>query len=110
MGDRLTGIPALIHNHAETTIFEAEVTGNLDRHHEEVPGKRRVRFIKFRDPTDVANRDNEDVRRCLWGEIVKRNGGVVPVNDFCRDLTSCDSAKNAFGHRGASSLVTAPSG
>ena len=66
MGDRLTGIPALIHNHAETTIFEAEVTGNLDRHHEEVTGKRRVRFIKFRDPTDVANRDNEDVRRCLW--------------------------------------------
>jgi hypothetical protein len=96
MGDRLASISTLVHHHAIATFFEIEVTGNLGRHHEQVSGQRRVHFINLGDTTDVAHRNDKDVRRCLRGEVVECNGVVITMDDPCRDVAGRDSAENAL--------------
>ena len=106
MPNRLAAVSPLVHHHAIATVLEAEVTRNLCGHRQEVPGQWRVCLVDLGNPANVAHRDDQDVRRCLRGKVMKGDHMVVAVNDVCGNVAGSDPAENALRHNIGSAIVT----
>lgn len=102
VADGLATIATLIYHDAISTVLKPKVARNLRGHGQEVPGQRRIRIIDLSNPSNVAHRDDQDVRRGLRGKVMKRDRIVVPVDHFGGDIAGSDPAEDAFGHNNSS--------
>src|SRR5437016_12608453 len=93
--DRLPGGLAVVGDDAVAVALEVEVAGDLGDAMQGHADDGRLALVERVERGDVPPRDDEDVRRRLWVDVVEGDGDVV-LEDFRRgDLAGGDAGEEA---------------
>ena len=76
-----------------TVIGESSVAGNFGRRQQKVAEQVPLGVCRLVERIDMRPRDDQNMRRGLWLEIVKGHAQTVLVYTFGRDRTVGDAAK-----------------
>ena len=95
MEDGLPAVGVRIDNHSITVFRKALLTCDRRRAQKQMTESALVVLFGFVERVDMITRNDQDVGRGLWTEIVERNTRVVLVNPSRRDLARGDLAEDA---------------
>src|SRR4051794_27826792 len=87
-----------------------QVARNVDRPHHQVAHEAGLAFVQVVERRDVSSRDDEDVRRRLRVDVVKREDLIVFENLAGRDLAARNPAEEAFVAARHVLMICEPSG
>ena len=92
----LASVRTIVNDHA-ITAGEVQFAGNLARRQEQVAQNCLIYFRRISQERNDYLRDDQDMNRCLWINIVKSKGLVVFPHYFRWDFTRDDLFKNRHG-------------
>ena len=99
VGDGLAAVGAVVDRNAEAGFGDAELGGEFSCGQEEMAEDGLVIGGGFADAWDGFFRDDENMHRCLGGNVPERAAKFILVDDFRRDFPVVDFLEESFHGR-----------
>jgi hypothetical protein len=96
--DRLPGLGVAIEDRAIAAIGKPVVFRDGGRATDHFPDQPIVGVPQIVQRRDVPSRDDEDVHRRLWVDVLEGDEMLVLMDDRCRDFPFDDLAEQAISH------------
>src|SRR5690348_2899924 len=96
MEHRLPAIRVRVHDDAVAAVGESGFPRQVPREGEQLAEQSGI--LRVVERREVMRGDHEDVRGCLWIEILEREHAVRPLHDGRRNLTRRDFTEDATSH------------
>ena len=91
-------IRAVIKYKAEAVLLKAQLSGDFGSFQQQMTEQGLVFGLRFGDARDGFLRDQENVCRCLWCNVMEGDDGVVLIDNPGRDFASDDFLEKSTAH------------
>jgi len=98
MEDRLPGVGIVIGDDPEARFRHPPLPRQTRRHHVDMADQLPVLRRDVETVDDMLPRDQEEMMRCLWGNILDGDDKVVFIDRLCGNGSGNDLAKYAVLH------------
>lgn len=94
----LTGTSAAVYHDAKPIVCDAVVPRQLGSYADDFTGERIITGLKIEKCRDMFTRDNENMNRRSWPDVLESHDRVVLINNLSFGLAIDDVAKKAVPH------------
>lgn len=94
----LTGTSAAVYHDAKPIVCDAVVPRQLGSYAEDFTGERIITGFEIEKCRDMFTRDNENMNRRSWPDVLESHDRVVLINNLSFGLAIDDVAKKAVPH------------